>query len=77
VIDMGQTGLLTLGRLLPDDSQLGLWEFGLRFDPPRDYRVVLPSAALSTEHRFEVGRATERLRRAVAAPGSTTHDGRR
>ena len=72
MIDMVKAGFADLGRLLPDDSQLGLWEFGLRLDPPRDYQVVLPSAALSTEHRFEVGRATERL--SAGSRGTALYD---
>ena len=62
LIDLVKTGFNDLGRLLPDDSALGLWEFGVRLDPPRDYQVLLPTAAMSVEHRREVGAAVNQLR---------------
>lgn len=41
-------GCLTVGGLLPEDSRVGLWEFGSNLDKPRDYKVLLPTAPLST-----------------------------
>ncbi len=61
VIDVVKSGFADLGRLLPDDSELGLWEFGVRLDPPRDYRVLLGSGALSPQHRDRAERAVQRL----------------
>lgn len=51
VIDLVKDGFADLGTLLPDDSRLGLWEFGAQLAPPRDYEVLLPVAALDPEHR--------------------------
>ena len=72
VIDLVKSGFADLGRLLPDDSELGLWEFGLRLDPPRDYRALLPSATLTPQHRNEVDRAIDRLR--AGSPGTGLYD---
>ena len=61
VIDLVKNGFVDLGRLLPDDAQLGLWEFGLRLDPPRDYRELLATGQLTPAHRQDAGRAVDRL----------------
>lgn len=50
-----------LGALLPDDSQLALWEFGSRIDGARDYRTVLARASLSPGHRQALAAATRGL----------------
>jgi von Willebrand factor type A domain len=62
LIDLVKAGFADLGRLLPDDSELGLWEFGVNLAPPKDYQVLLPTAALTPEHRREVSTAVDRLR---------------
>jgi hypothetical protein len=69
LIDLVKTGFTDLSRLLPDDSELGLWEFGVQLDPPRDYRVLLPTAAMSEQHRQEVGAAVNQLRARSAGTG--------
>jgi hypothetical protein len=51
LIDLVREGTNRLGELLPDDSQLAVWEFGSQLDPPRDHRVLLPRAPLTAEHR--------------------------
>jgi hypothetical protein len=61
LIDLVREGCRTLGRLLPDDSRVGIWEFGVALDPPRDYRVLLPTAPLSQPHRAAMGGAVDRL----------------
>ncbi len=48
---MVKDGFADLGRVLPDDSQLGLWEFGVKLSPTDDYQVLLPSGALTPAHR--------------------------
>jgi von Willebrand factor type A domain/Bacterial extracellular solute-binding protein len=72
LIELVKDGFTDLGRLLPDDAELGLWEFGVRLDPPRDYQVLLPSAELTTEHRRQVDRAIDRL--SARSPGTGLHD---
>ncbi|MFL6130356.1 MAG: substrate-binding domain-containing protein [Mycobacteriales bacterium] len=51
LIDFVRQGCLAVGRLLPDQSSLGLWAFGSQLDPPRDYKVLLPTAPLSEGQR--------------------------
>jgi hypothetical protein len=51
LIDFVRQGCLAVGRLLPDQSSLGLWAFGSRLDPPRDYEVLLPTAPLTEGQR--------------------------
>jgi hypothetical protein len=61
LIDLVREGCRALGRLLPDDSRVGIWEFGVALDPPRDYRVVLPDAPLAGGHRAAMDAAIGRL----------------
>lgn len=61
LIDFVKRGCLAVGRLLPDQSSLGLWAFGSRLDPPRDYRVLLPTAPLSEGQRAGLTGAVGRL----------------
>jgi Bacterial extracellular solute-binding protein/von Willebrand factor type A domain len=61
LIELVREGCRGLGRLLPDNSRVGIWEFGTDLDPPRDYRVLLPTAPLSTEHRAAMNAAIGRL----------------
>ena len=51
LIDLVREGVLELADLLPDESQLALWQFGAQLDPPRDYVELLPRAPLDAEHR--------------------------
>ena len=51
LIDFVKQGCLAVGRLLPDQSSLGLWAFGSLLDPPQDYKVLLPTAPLSEGQR--------------------------
>ncbi|GIF75517.1 hypothetical protein Asi02nite_50350 [Asanoa siamensis] len=44
-------GCAQLENLLPDDSRLGVWEFGAQLDPPRDHRELLPAESLTASHR--------------------------
>ncbi|HYT09733.1 MAG TPA: substrate-binding domain-containing protein [Mycobacteriales bacterium] len=61
LVDLVRQGCLAVGTLLPDDSALGLWEFGSRLDPPRDYRVLLPTAPLDQAHRRALATAVNGL----------------
>jgi von Willebrand factor type A domain len=61
LINLVQHGALAVGRLLPDQSALGLWAFGSRLDPPRDYKVLLTTEPLSPRHRQDLSTAVGRL----------------
>jgi hypothetical protein len=61
LISLVQQGCLRVGELLPPDASLTLWEFGARLDPPRDYRVLLPTAQLSAIRGAALRDAVSRL----------------
>jgi hypothetical protein len=61
LIQLVQRGALAVGRLLPNSSALGLWAFGSRLDPPRDYKVLLTTDPLSARHRQDLSGAVGRL----------------
>jgi Bacterial extracellular solute-binding protein len=61
LIQLVQKGCLAVGQMLPDQSALGLWAFGSLLDPPRDYRVLLPTAALTEGQRAGLSGAVGRL----------------
>ncbi|HEY3008524.1 MAG TPA: substrate-binding domain-containing protein [Micromonosporaceae bacterium] len=54
-------GCRSLGDLLPNDSQLGLWEFGANLSAPRDYRVLLPPRPLGPAQRAAAAKACNGL----------------
>jgi hypothetical protein len=62
LIDLVRQGCLAVGRLLPDQSSLGLWAFGSRLAPPLDHAVLLPAAPLSEGQRAGLAGAVGRLR---------------
>jgi hypothetical protein len=72
VIELVKQGCRSLGTLLPDEAHIGLWEFGAELAPPNDYRVVLPPAALSPEHRTAWGNAVNGL--AARSTGTGLYD---
>ncbi|HVH24086.1 MAG TPA: VWA domain-containing protein, partial [Pseudonocardia sp.] len=72
LIELVKEGFTDLGQVLPDDSQLGLWEFGVNLSPPNDYQVLLPSGALTPAHRQQVSAAVGRLQ--ARSPGTGLHD---
>jgi hypothetical protein len=72
LIDLVGEGVDRLADLLPDDSELALWEFGSLLDPPRDHRVLLSRAALTGEHRQAFGAAIEGL--TATDTGTGLHD---
>lgn len=61
LIQLVQRGCLAVGQMLPDQSALGLWSFGSELDPPRDYRVLLPTAVLTEGQRAGLSGAVGRL----------------
>lgn len=61
LINVVRNAVRELADLLPDDSELALWKFGSRLDPPRDYRTLLPRGQLDPQHRGQLRRATSRL----------------
>ena len=61
LIRLVQQGCLAVGQMLPDQSSLGLWSFGSQLDPPRDYRVLLPTAQLTDGQRAGLAGAVGRL----------------
>lgn len=72
LIELVRQGCRSLGPLLPDDAQLGLWEFGVKLDGDRDQRVLLPTAALAEPHRRALNTAVDRL--AVQKTGTGLYD---
>ena len=61
LIRLVQQGCLAVGQMLPDQSSLGLWSFGSQLDPPRDYRVLLPTARLTDGQRAGLAGAVGQL----------------
>ncbi|MGH8774724.1 MAG: substrate-binding domain-containing protein [Jiangellaceae bacterium] len=72
LIDVVQEGILRLADLLPDDSELSLWEFGSLLAPPLDYRSLLPRGPLNADRRERLVGATEAL--AVRETGTGLYD---
>src|SRR4051794_35363863 len=60
-IDLVRQGCTSVGALLPDDAQLGLWQFGAQLDPPHDYQVLLPMGPLTGTQRSTWTKAVEGL----------------
>ena len=60
-IELVRQGSRSLGGLLPDDAQMGLWEFGSEIDGKRDYRSLLGMADLTDAHRKALDGAVGRL----------------
>jgi len=51
LINLVRQGCVAIGTLLPNDSGLGLWEFGSRLDPPHDYRTLIAPAPLAARRQ--------------------------
>jgi hypothetical protein len=60
-IGLVRQGCRTLDGLLPDDSRMGLWEFGTKLDGARDYRPLLGMAALDRTQRRKLTGAIGQL----------------
>ncbi len=61
LIDLVRRGVRSAAGLLPDDSRMGLWEFGVRLDGPRDHRQLLGAEALTAAHRRALAKAVDGL----------------
>jgi hypothetical protein len=60
-IDLVRQGSRSLGALLPDDSRMGLWEFGSKLDGNRDYQPLLGIAPLGGSQRRALNHAIDGL----------------
>ena len=61
LINLVRGGVLELGKVLPDDSKLSLWEFGSNLAPPRDYQTLLRRGTLNDAQRNRLTRAAHAL----------------
>ena len=62
LISLVSQGVEQVRALLPDDSRVGLWEFGARLDAPRDYRVLVPDRPLDAVQRDQLNAAARKLK---------------
>jgi hypothetical protein len=69
LMELVRQGCRSMEDLLPDDSRVGLWEFGTKLDPPRDYRPLLASRLLNAEHRQATVDACGRLNARATGTG--------
>ena len=60
-IELVQQGCRQLAGLLPDDSRMGLWEFGSKLDGKRDYKSLLGIAPLGRSQRRALNGAIGKL----------------
>jgi hypothetical protein len=60
-IELVRQGCRSLAALLPDDSRMGLWEFGSKLDGERDYHQLLGITALEQGHRRALAGAIDKL----------------
>jgi hypothetical protein len=61
LIDVVRDGCDQLAALLPNDSQVGVWEFGSALEPPLDHRVLLARGMLDPAHRQALATVTAGL----------------
>jgi hypothetical protein len=61
LMELVKQGCRSLESLLPDASRVGLWEFGVQLDPPRDYKTVLAPGPLTASHRQQTVNACAKL----------------
>jgi hypothetical protein len=62
LIDVVRRSLTEVGKLLPDDARIGIWEFGSRLDGNKDYREMLPLADLNDGQRTRLQQAASSLK---------------
>ncbi|MGK5684071.1 substrate-binding domain-containing protein [Actinoplanes sp. URMC 104] len=60
-IELVRQGCRSVAGLLPDDSRMGLWEFGSELDGARDYRSLLAMTPLTAQHRSALAGAVTEL----------------
>ncbi|MFW6092220.1 MAG: VWA domain-containing protein [Actinomycetota bacterium] len=61
LIDFVRDGVGSLAELLPDESELSLWQFGVQLDPPRDHVELVPRQPLDSGHRESLSAALRSL----------------
>lgn len=69
IIDLVRQGCLAVGRLLPEASSLGVWEFGSMLAPPVDHRTLLPTGPLDDAQRAALSGAVSRLQPRTTGTG--------
>jgi Mg-chelatase subunit ChlD len=62
LISLVSQGVEQVRALLPDDSRVGLWEFGTGLDAPRDYRVIVADGPLDAGQRARMSAAARKLK---------------
>jgi hypothetical protein len=62
LISLVSQGVAQVGALMPDDSRVGLWEFGAGLDAPRDYRVIVADRPLDAGQRARMNAASRKLK---------------
>ena len=60
-IELVRQGSRSVAGLLPDESRMGLWEFGSELDGAKDYKSLLGMAALGRDHRRALSGAINKL----------------
>ena len=60
-IELVRRGSSSLAALLPDDSRMGLWEFGSRLDGAKDHRQLVRMSALGAKNRRALAKAVDAL----------------
>jgi hypothetical protein len=68
-IDLVRQGCRSVAGLLPDNSRMGLWEFGSKLDGARDYKPLLAMTALDKPHRAALGTALDQLKSQATGTG--------
>jgi von Willebrand factor type A domain/Bacterial extracellular solute-binding protein len=61
LIDVVRAGVLDLVELLPNDSEVALWQFGALVDGERDYVELVPRAALDAAQRERLDAAVDAM----------------
>jgi hypothetical protein len=57
ILDLVKAGARDMVDLLPDNAQVGLWQFGTQLDPPSDWVELVGIAPLESEHRQDLNGA--------------------
>ncbi|MDT5040424.1 MAG: hypothetical protein QOE51_1409 [Actinoplanes sp.] len=60
-IELVRQGTRSLTTLLPDDSRMGLWEFGSKLDGDRDWHPLVGVSAMNGSHRRALAAAVDKL----------------
>ena len=71
-IALVRQGCRSIATLLPDESHMGLWEFGSQLNGNKDYRSLIDIAPLDAGHRKALGGAVSNL--TAQATGTGLYD---